>query len=1220
MQLFTIGLHELNSDGSLTLDANGHPIRAYTNDDIMEYSRVWTGFERQEARGNKDDAADNRVDPMKIRVSTRDIFPKMGLNQKYIGDGYPLCADLPRQHFLKQGAKYILLGSSPFPELQPENQWGKLANLFVADPEGELNSILCQKEDTDPEDSSCTYPGTVILQDNIDCSGEECQVDMLRVVQIEGGIFYEYVPPPCVYHAFVQNPRKIKQRNRGKGLAFTRYMCADPRTAVASTACCFDGGRANASQVYWGERVLASTAEERCSDDGIPMCTSTEQLRISNCEGNSCTGPHHPFFWFAESTQCFIKAKFDTFNAGKIAIVHSVPDEDSSQEREMGQEEEDNKTFFRVAFQSGKEEVTDLINRCDDIPDCNVAEDGYCMCNVIVDNQQVFFSEPTKDEILSELVVGSFHPNILDGNYSITQLPNSVKVHSTQGQLESYSPETIFELTDEFGVEHLRKNVRSVVRIVGTNISFRNPVHFISLSEPTLRDAQYETDAAIDHYLYHKNTAPFLATRLAQRFGISNPSPRYVQVIAEAFRTGAYTYDRGNFDVSFGSGQHGDLAATVAAIFLDREARSAVLGTDPAYGSLKEPLLKVLAVMRNLKFQSTPEFPFLRFKRDLQAAIGQIVYESPSIFSFFLPEYQPSGVVANAGLVSPEAQIHSTPTILGTMNGLLAMMKYGLDRCFGGFGETSNWSQYSDCRWRMAGQFVNMSGYPGFSPTEGSTTAQIVDELATIMTSGRLNGELRRMIGEAVDTAENPQAAAMQSQQLIVGSSEFHSNGIVSKTGKARRHKKEVVPTERTYKALVVLMLSGGYDSYNLVVPHTCNQTNPMGLTVLEQYVAERGTIGLKESERQLTIDVDRQPCSKFAIHKKLALLQELYNQGDLSMFFNTGLINMAPTKTNFEAMTVSQLFAHNAMRKEAQTVDPYQEVLGTGILGRLAHALNNETYGFQAQSISINNLYPAVNGETSDSESPLVMSERGPTAFNAKPRTEQFDPKTYFDRLNGLNHATSSLFGEFWSDSFQRAMAENAFLEDSLRDIQLKKSCGSAKLNMVVRMMETRKDRGVDRDLFYVSTGNWDHHSDVKSRLSTGFQELNEALACYVENLKDKGLWDKTTLLVVSEFGRTLTPNTNSGSDHGWAGHSFAMGGALNGGKALGQYPLDLTADSPLNVGRGRLIPTLSWESIYMPICEWLGVSRNDCSEYVLPNSERTGTEMLRQAQVFRN
>ena len=94
-----------------------------------------------------------------------------------------------------------------------------------------------------------------------------------------------------------------------------------------------------------------------------------------------------------------------------------------------------------------------------------------------------------------------------------------------------------------------------------------------SLSGYTIRDARYELDAALEHYFYHQNTAPFLAIRFAQRFGISNPSPRYIDAIATAFRAGTYE--------GFGSGKYGCLEATIAAVILDREATTPHLDLDP---------------------------------------------------------------------------------------------------------------------------------------------------------------------------------------------------------------------------------------------------------------------------------------------------------------------------------------------------------------------------------------------------------------------------------------------------------------------------------------------------------------------------------------------------------------------------------------------------------------------------------------------------------------
>ena len=1208
MQLFTIGMYELHEDGTRELDASGQPIRSYSRDDVMEYARVWTGFRKQNRRGNIDDAVNNRIDPMGIEPTWRDAFPKMGLGKQYVGDGYPLCADMPQQHFLKRGAKYILLGYSPSTDLQGDpSDWDddKSAIRFVADPAGELNSILCAAD----ENSKCWYPPVVTLSEDLNCLGNECEVDTIHVVQVQGGVFYEYVRLPCVHQTFFANAQKVKKRYQVSS-GSTAYMCADPRTAVASTACCFEGSNANVYESYWGERVKASTAAVSCAEKRESLCT-TGEFSIQNCEGTSCAGSY--FYWMSPQSPCKLKAKFDT--NGKIAVVHELPDENEDK-RERGYEEEDNKTFFRVQYLTGGNEVSSLIGNCNSNLGCSVSVDGYCMCDVTVTDEVLFTSIPTPEEVLSILTVEAFHPDILDGSFTTTSM-GAVTVYARNGIV---SDETIFEVVDELGIVRRRKNVLSVVRIAATDISFRNPVQFISLTDPTLRDAQYETDAAIDHFLYHRNTAPFLAISFAKRFGISNPSPRYVKTIAEAFRKGTYHSTNGNF--VFGEGSCGDLAATVAATILDREARNVVLDADPVHGNLKEPALKLIGLMRNLEFHQTiPEFPFPRFSKVMQETIGQMVYNAPSIFSFFNPYFQPSDSrITEAGLVAPEAEVLSDFNILGLMNGFLAMIKYGLDRCFGGFGETLDWAGGKSCENRVAGEYISMSSKPGFIPDDASSPFGIVDDLSTIMTSGRLSPQHRESIMDLVGSEKDPLIGIIKAEQLIASSAEFHSTGTVVPRAETRVNAPEVETADDSYKALVVLMLGGGCDSYNLVVPHTCSKTNDQGLSVLDQYISERAEVGLNGLERKLEIDArgQAQPCERFSVHDKLPVLQDLYNEGDLTFFLNAGMLNELADRETWNAVTSSRLFDSNAMLREAQRIDPYGEEVSTGVLARLSHLLNSDKYGFHAQTLSINELHLAVKGNGTMSPAPVIINEDGPPIFNDKPDAEEYDPLSEIKRLNQLYTMSSSIFGEFWSKSLTRALEQNDMLTRALSNATLTHSCGSNALNMVARLLQTREDRGSDRDMYYVHMDGWDHHTDTKTRLDRNFEQLNDGLACFVKNIKDKDLWNKVTLLVVSEFGRTLSPiNNYTGTGDGWAGHYFALGGALRGGM-FGEYPSDLTATSPLNAGSGRMIPTLSWESIWFAMSGWLGITNEDDLHVLLPNARGTRTRLLRKDEVF--
>jgi hypothetical protein len=126
MQLFSIGLYRLNIDGTQQFDVNGNELRTYENSNIAEYAKVYVGFVRQKTRGNIEDpthpssGGDNQIDPVNIISQEKDHLPKLGIDRQYIGDGYPLCTDLPPRHFLNKGATYRLLGSDPRPQLNSD--------------------------------------------------------------------------------------------------------------------------------------------------------------------------------------------------------------------------------------------------------------------------------------------------------------------------------------------------------------------------------------------------------------------------------------------------------------------------------------------------------------------------------------------------------------------------------------------------------------------------------------------------------------------------------------------------------------------------------------------------------------------------------------------------------------------------------------------------------------------------------------------------------------------------------------------------------------------------------------------------------------------------------------------------------------------------------------------------------------------------------------------
>ena len=100
-------------------------------------------------------------------------------------------------------------------------------------------------------------------------------------------------------------------------------------------------------------------------------------------------------------------------------------------------------------------------------------------------------------------------------------------------------------------------------------------------------------------------------------------------------------------------------------------------------GSLREPILKVMSLLKSMDFVSN--FPIIATK-GIMNDIGQMPHEFVSVFSFFLTEFKPYGRVGDATLVSPEATLLDMPKITGLLNGLTSLVKYGLSDCQGGWG------------------------------------------------------------------------------------------------------------------------------------------------------------------------------------------------------------------------------------------------------------------------------------------------------------------------------------------------------------------------------------------------------------------------------------------------------------------------------------------------------------------------------------------------------
>jgi hypothetical protein len=166
-------------------------------------------------------------------------------------------------------------------------------------------------------------------------------------------------------------------------------------------------------------------------------------------------------------------------------------------------------------------------------------------------------------------------------------------------------------------------------------------------------------EVVLDSVITHPNTAPFIGKQLIQHLVTSNPSTAYVGRVAAAFTSGSFQ--------GFGTGQRGDLAATVAAVLLDAEAR----GDSPArgVGKLREPVLAFTGALRGLNGATDGEALGWWWGETLR----QHMFRAPSVFNFYPPDYP----VAGTALVGPAFGIHNANTALARLNYLTYLLDWG---------------------------------------------------------------------------------------------------------------------------------------------------------------------------------------------------------------------------------------------------------------------------------------------------------------------------------------------------------------------------------------------------------------------------------------------------------------------------------------------------------------------------------------------------------------
>lgn len=382
-------------------------------------------------------------------------------------------------------------------------------------------------------------------------------------------------------------------------------------------------------QEYHGERTLFDSSELQCSTDGGRVCDSNGLIADNPAVNIRTTYDNiypsqNTMFWTDASCTLALKVRAD----GKVAILHEPAANPFFEDETVPYVDINNTiTFFTVTWEKHEmtfEELFPTVNNTCGEGACSVTHDDACRCEVTLSEGAVFDSLPSREEVLSTLKTGAFPPeSFADAavTYSLFESSADVEAYVASDQSAIGVESTIFKVQDEFGKTVYLKNLASSITLGGL-YTLRNPPNFIELATPELRDAEYEIDAFLANLIQHSSAPPFIAKNLLQLHGFSNPSPGQVERVASAFMSGTYTKG----DSTFGDGRYGSISAVAAAIALDQESVSPVLDEDPVHGQIREPLLKVIGVMRSLNFQRHPSVKFRHgLFDDMKYKIGQMV-------------------------------------------------------------------------------------------------------------------------------------------------------------------------------------------------------------------------------------------------------------------------------------------------------------------------------------------------------------------------------------------------------------------------------------------------------------------------------------------------------------------------------------------------------------------------------------------------------------------
>lgn len=421
------------------------------------------------------------------------------------------------------------------------------------------------------------------------------------------------------------------------------------------------------------------------------------------------------------------------------------------------------------------------------------------------------------------------------------------------------------------------------------------------------------------------------------------------------------------------------------------------------------------------------------------------------------------------------------------------------------------------------------------------------------------------------------------------------------------------------YKALVCVFLYGGNDHANTVVTHDIPSWS--AYRTIRQ--AGPGPVGLalERSALAATRLLPTTPLAgglEYALHPSMPGMTSLFNVGRAAVLLNVGPLVRPTTKAEYynpdraRFPLPPQLMSHNDQQSVWQAQGAEGSSVGWGgNLGDLALSSNANSL-FTCVSATGNGVF--LSGDTAlqyqisrDGAVPISPAVNAPHGLRSAP----YSPQAAALVRTLLTEARSHQLENEYTRVTRRAIEAEAQMSAALSGASLATPFPSNnpladELRIVARVIAARNALGSKRQVFLVSLGGFDLHDRLVEEQPTLMRRVSEAISAFYQATVDLGVADKVTTFTASDFGRALASNGN-GTDHGWGGHHFIVGGAVRGAAFYGVPPPVSIGETNApedqwHIGQGRLIPSTSVDQYAATLARWFGVASDELAG-ILPN-----------------